>query len=78
MSCYNDYFPNSKGRKMTNGEMIIQRTNEITESLGIVDLDGLTYSHKLMELARRFRLIKNDKGVEMCELLSAFAAKYKV
>ena len=58
--------------------MIIQRTNEITASLGIGKLEGVTYSRKLMELARKFRLIKNDKGVEMCELLSAFAAKYKV
>lgn len=63
---------------MTTAEMIVFRTNEIIAQSGIENLKGSTCARKLMELAKRFRQLENDKAVEMCELLSAFAAKYKV
>lgn len=63
---------------MTTQEMIIFRTNEIIAMSGIDNLTGSTCARKLMELAKRFRQLENDKAVDMCELLSAFAAKHRV
>lgn len=63
---------------MTEQEMIVLRTDEILASLGGTALKSTTYPKKLLELSDRFRDIGHSEGVETCELLAAFATKYKV
>jgi len=53
---------------MTNAELITQRTNEMAEGLRIADqLDGMTTSEKLAEMARRFDLLKGDNARRLSE-----------